>query len=186
VIISVGPDSKHDHPHEDMLDIYNDQVGAENVPQTSVEGVCASKSCSLRGHVHPSCRSDVRAIQPGVACGLCRNSTALAPLAGDRDVDTFTGVFWSDLHGLATLSRAGRLRPEFYDQRMAMLVDQFSRHRDEVARHARLPRGRPAHRQIRVARRISSVPKRLQIAEDTQPKGANMTIANNSPHERTR
>ena len=60
------------------------------------------------------------------------------------------------------------------------------RHRDEVARHARLPRGRPAHRQIRVARRISSVPKRLQIAEDTQPKGANMTIANNSLHERTR
>ncbi len=26
------------------------------------------------GHVHPSCRSDVRVIQPGVACGLCRNT----------------------------------------------------------------------------------------------------------------
>ena len=39
---------------------------------------------------------------------------------------TFTEVFWSALHGLATLSRAGRLRPEFYDQRMSMLVDQFS------------------------------------------------------------
>ena len=25
VIISLGPDSKHDHPHEDMLDIYNDR-----------------------------------------------------------------------------------------------------------------------------------------------------------------
>jgi beta-lactamase superfamily II metal-dependent hydrolase len=43
VIISVGPDSKHDHPHEDMLDIYNDQVGAENVLQTCVEGVCAKR-----------------------------------------------------------------------------------------------------------------------------------------------
>ncbi len=54
VIISVGPDSKHDHPHEDMLDIYNDQVGAENVLQTCVEGVCASKSCSLRAmFTHP-------------------------------------------------------------------------------------------------------------------------------------
>jgi hypothetical protein len=61
-----------------------------------------------------------------------------------------------------------------------------SEHRDEVAAPRALPRDRPAHRQIRVARRISSVPKRLQIAEDTQPKGANMTIANNSLHERTR
>jgi competence protein ComEC len=34
VVISVGPDSKHDHPHDDMLEIYNDQVGAENVFQT--------------------------------------------------------------------------------------------------------------------------------------------------------
>ena len=50
----------------------------------------------------------------------------LAPLAGDRDVETFTEVFWSALHGLATLSQAGRLRPELYDQRVAILVDQFS------------------------------------------------------------
>ena len=47
-------------------------------------------------------------------------------MPGYSNVDTFTEVFWSALHGLATLSRAGRLRPEFYDQRMAMLVDQFS------------------------------------------------------------
>jgi len=59
--------------------------------------------------------------------GFVEIRTALAPLAGDRDVGTFTEVFWSALHGLATLSRADRLRPEFYDQRMAMLVDQFSR-----------------------------------------------------------
>jgi len=41
---------------------------------------------------------------------------------------------------------------------------------------------------IRFASLVGSlpVPKRLQIAEDTQPKGANMTIANNSLHERTR
>ncbi len=38
VIISVGPDSKHDHPHEDMLEIYNDQIGADNVLQTCIEG----------------------------------------------------------------------------------------------------------------------------------------------------
>ena len=50
---------------------------------------------------------------------------ALAPLAGDHDVETFTEVAWSALHGLATLSQAGRLRPAFYDQRLEMLVDQL-------------------------------------------------------------
>ena len=51
---------------------------------------------------------------------------ALAPLAGVRDVETFTEIVWSGLHGLATLSRAGRLRPDFYDQRLSMLMDQLS------------------------------------------------------------
>lgn len=51
---------------------------------------------------------------------------ALAPLAGVRDVETFTEIAWSGLHGLATLSRAGRLRPDFYDQRLSMLMDQLS------------------------------------------------------------
>jgi AcrR family transcriptional regulator len=50
---------------------------------------------------------------------------ALAPFAGDHDVETFTEVVWSALHGLATLSRAGRLRPAFYDQRLATLIDQL-------------------------------------------------------------
>src|SRR5437773_1514493 len=63
---------------------------------------------------------------PVLHAGFVEIRTALAPMAGDRDVDTFTEVFWSAPHGLATLSRAGRLRPEFYDQRMSMLVDQFS------------------------------------------------------------
>ena len=31
----------------------------------------------------------------------------------------------SALHGLVTLSRAGRLRPDYYDQRLAMIVDQL-------------------------------------------------------------
>ena len=50
---------------------------------------------------------------------------ALAPLAGDHDVETLTEVAWSALHGLATLSQAGRLRPAFYDQRLEMLVDHL-------------------------------------------------------------
>jgi AcrR family transcriptional regulator len=50
---------------------------------------------------------------------------ALAPLAGDRDVETFTEVVWSAFHGLAALSSAGRLRPTSYDQRLTMFVDQL-------------------------------------------------------------
>ncbi len=57
--------------------------------------------------------------------GFTELRQALAPLAGDRDAQTFTEVAWSALHGLATLSPAGRLRPAFYDQRLAMLVDQL-------------------------------------------------------------
>jgi AcrR family transcriptional regulator len=50
---------------------------------------------------------------------------ALGPLAGHRDVETLVEVFWSALHGLATLSQAGRLRPAFYEQRLATLVDRL-------------------------------------------------------------
>jgi AcrR family transcriptional regulator len=57
--------------------------------------------------------------------GFAELREALAPLAGDRDVETFTEVVWSVLHGLVTLSQAGRLRPAFYDLRLAMLVDQL-------------------------------------------------------------
>jgi len=51
---------------------------------------------------------------------------ALTPSAGVRDVETFTEIVWSGLHGLATLSRAGRLRPDFRDQRLSMLMDRLS------------------------------------------------------------
>jgi hypothetical protein len=57
--------------------------------------------------------------------GFVELRDALAPLAGDRNVETFTEVVWSALHGLATLAQAGRLRPTFSDQRLAMLVDQI-------------------------------------------------------------
>lgn len=38
VVISVGPDSKHEHPHEDMLEIYEEAVEADNVLQTGEVG----------------------------------------------------------------------------------------------------------------------------------------------------
>jgi AcrR family transcriptional regulator len=48
---------------------------------------------------------------------------AVEPLAGARDPETLTEVVWSSMHGLASLARAGRLRPDFHDKRMAILVD---------------------------------------------------------------
>ena len=38
----------------------------------------------------------------------------------------FTEVFWAALHGLATLTRAGRLPPEHTAQRLELLVDRLA------------------------------------------------------------
>ena len=38
----------------------------------------------------------------------------------------FTEVFWSALHGLATLTRAGRLLPEYAERRVELLVDRLA------------------------------------------------------------
>jgi AcrR family transcriptional regulator len=50
---------------------------------------------------------------------------ALAPLVGDHDEETFVEVVWSAFHGLATLSQAGRVRPDFYELRLEILMDQL-------------------------------------------------------------
>jgi AcrR family transcriptional regulator len=38
----------------------------------------------------------------------------------------FTEVFWAALHGLATLTRAGRLPPEYAERRVQLLVDRLA------------------------------------------------------------
>jgi AcrR family transcriptional regulator len=50
---------------------------------------------------------------------------AVSRVAGERDADALTEVFWSALHGLVSLSRAGRLRPGYGTDRVRLLVDQF-------------------------------------------------------------
>jgi AcrR family transcriptional regulator len=49
----------------------------------------------------------------------------VTPLAGDRDLDTFTEVFWSALHGMVSLTRAGRLRESQAALRLPMLLAQL-------------------------------------------------------------
>jgi hypothetical protein len=39
----------------------------------------------------------------------------------------FTEVFWAALHGLATLTRAGRLPRELAEQRVELLVDRLGK-----------------------------------------------------------
>ncbi|GAA3488633.1 TetR/AcrR family transcriptional regulator [Streptomyces cremeus] len=52
---------------------------------------------------------------------------SLAEVAGDgTDPGLFTETFWAALHGLATLTRAGRLPPELADRRIALLVDRLA------------------------------------------------------------
>ncbi|MEU6044898.1 TetR/AcrR family transcriptional regulator [Streptomyces griseus] len=51
----------------------------------------------------------------------------LGEVAGD-DVHPalFTELFWASLHGLATLTRAGRLPPEYSERRVELLVDRLA------------------------------------------------------------
>ena len=53
---------------------------------------------------------------------------AVDMVAGTRDADTLTEVVWAALHGLVTLDRSGRLRPEYQAARVDLLVAQFSCH----------------------------------------------------------
>ncbi len=51
---------------------------------------------------------------------------AVTPLAGGRDPETLAEVAWSALHGIATLARTRRLRPDYHQARLTMLVGQLA------------------------------------------------------------
>ncbi|ODR09737.1 TetR family transcriptional regulator [Mycobacterium sherrisii] len=53
---------------------------------------------------------------------------AIAAAAEQRDPDTLAEVLWSTLHGLVTLSRTSRLRPDFDADRLDLLLTQLSAH----------------------------------------------------------
>jgi AcrR family transcriptional regulator len=52
---------------------------------------------------------------------------AVSLIASETEADTLTEVFWAALHGLASLSRGGRLRPDFERERVDALIARFSR-----------------------------------------------------------
>jgi AcrR family transcriptional regulator len=49
---------------------------------------------------------------------------AVDMVAGTRDPDTLAEVVWAALHGLITLDRSGRLRPEYHHARIEILVSE--------------------------------------------------------------
>ena len=51
---------------------------------------------------------------------------SLGEVAGDGVAPALCATFWAALHGLATLTRAGRLPPEDTEQRVELLVDRLS------------------------------------------------------------
>ena len=64
---------------------------------------------------------------PELHAAFAELRAAVGMVAGTRDAETLTEVLWAALHGLITLDRGGRLRPEYEAARVDLLVDQFSR-----------------------------------------------------------
>ncbi|KOV59629.1 TetR/AcrR family transcriptional regulator [Streptomyces sp. MMG1121] len=53
---------------------------------------------------------------------------SLGEVAGDGvETGLFTEVFWAALHGIATLTRARRLPPEYTERRVELLVDRLAK-----------------------------------------------------------
>jgi AcrR family transcriptional regulator len=51
---------------------------------------------------------------------------AVELVAGPRDPDTLAEVVWAALHGLVTLARTGRLRPDYHAARVDVLVAELT------------------------------------------------------------
>ncbi|MEU6232816.1 TetR/AcrR family transcriptional regulator [Kitasatospora sp. NPDC047058] len=49
----------------------------------------------------------------------------IAEVAGAEDPEPFAEMVWAALHGLVTLARSGRLRPDYAQQRLALLVERM-------------------------------------------------------------
>jgi AcrR family transcriptional regulator len=68
---------------------------------------------------------DARFAQADAEAELRSGFDALAAVLGDGD-GTATEVFWSALHGMSLLERAGRMRPEHRPNRVAELAARYA------------------------------------------------------------
>ena len=72
---------------------------------------------------------------PQLTAAFTELHQAVGLVAVEQDADALTEVLWAALHGMVTLSRAGRLRPGYESDRLELLVDQFTS-RPEATRKA--------------------------------------------------
>jgi len=63
---------------------------------------------------------------PQLSAAFAELHQAVGLVADEQDTDALTEVFFAALHGLVTLSRAGRLRPGYDSDRLQLLVRQFT------------------------------------------------------------
>ena len=67
---------------------------------------------------------------PQLSAAFAALHQAVCMVADGQDADTLTEVFWAALHGLVTLGRTGRLRPDHDSDRLQVLVEQFTGRRE--------------------------------------------------------
>ena len=67
---------------------------------------------------------------PQLEAAFAELRQAVGVVADEQDADALTELFWAALHGLVTLSRAGRLRPGYDSDRLQLLVNQFTSRRE--------------------------------------------------------
>jgi AcrR family transcriptional regulator len=70
---------------------------------------------------------------PQLRAGFTELRQAVEGVADDQDAEALTEVFWAALHGMVTLTRTGRLRPEYESERLQILVNQFTNRSEGVA-----------------------------------------------------
>ena len=69
---------------------------------------------------------------PQLTAAFAELHQAVGLVADEHDADALTETFWAALHGLVTLSRAGRLRPGYDSERLQLLVNQFTSRRETM------------------------------------------------------
>ncbi len=69
---------------------------------------------------------------PQLTAAFAELRQAVGMVADEQDADALTEVFWAALHGLVTLSRAGRLRAGHELERLQLLVDGFANRRETM------------------------------------------------------
>jgi AcrR family transcriptional regulator len=62
---------------------------------------------------------------PELVTAFAELRQAVSAVGSEADADALAEVFWAALHGLTTLGRSGRLRPDYERERIELLVAQF-------------------------------------------------------------